>query len=137
MGTRSSSPPAPTNTDSEVRQLLAEYFTAAERHDLSAFLALFAPGEDFTVYEDKETYDWKGFVAFVEGFFGQVPEIAFELERCAVDPVAPGAAVATGVFRGTGKMTSGEPLVVHNAFTFVLVKLGERWRIKHVHESSL
>jgi ketosteroid isomerase-like protein len=46
-------------------------------------------------------------------------------------------AVATGVFRGTGRTASGEPLVVHNSYTFVLVKLGGRWRIKHVHESTL
>ena len=126
-----------TRTDSEVRQFLAAFFATAEQHDLPGFLALCAESEAFTVFEDKETYDWNSFVAFAQGFFGQVSEIAFELETCAIDPVAQGAAVATGIFRGTGKMTSGEPVAIRNSFTFVLVKQAERWRVKHAHESSL
>jgi len=121
----------------EVRQMLAEYFKTVERHELSKFLALFAEGEDLTVFEDKEMYDWKAFVAFAEGFFQQVAEIKFDLEKCTVNPLSPRVAVATGVFRGTGKSSAGAPVIVHNAYTFVLVKQDGRWRIKHVHESSL
>jgi uncharacterized protein (TIGR02246 family) len=117
--------------------MLAEYFKTVERHELSKFLALFAEGEDLTVFEDKEMYDWKAFVAFAEGFFQQVAEITFDLEKCTVNPLSPRVAVATGVFRGTGRSSAGEPVVVHNAYTFVLVKQDGRWRIKHVHESSL
>jgi uncharacterized protein (TIGR02246 family) len=124
-------------TDCEVRQLLAEYFRAVEHHDLPKFLSFFLEGEDLTVFEDNETYDWKGFVAFAEGFFQKVSEIACNLEKCTVDPVAPGTAVATGIFIAMGKTTSGEPIVVRNAFTFVLIKEDDRWRIKHGHESSL
>ena len=51
--------------------------------------------------------------------------------------VLQGGLFALAMPRGAGKTTSGEPLGVHNAFTFVLVKQGERWRVKHVHESSL
>ena len=126
-----------SRADVEVRQMLTEYFKTIERHELSKFLAYFAEGEGLTVFEDKEMYDWKAFVAFAEGFFQQVKEITFDLEKCTVSPLSPTVAVATGVFRGTGKTASGEPLVVHNSYTFVLVKQGGRWRIKHVHESSL
>lgn len=124
-------------TEHAVRLLLAEYFRAVEHHDLPKFLSFFLEGEDFTVFEDGEMYDWKSFVAFAEGFFQAVAEIACNLEKCTVDPVALGTAVATGIFKAMGKTTSGEPVVVRNAFTFVLIKQGDRWRIKHVHESSL
>ena len=127
----------PGPVDLEVRQMLAEYFKTVERHDLPAFLAFFAEGEDLTVFEDKEMYDWKGFAAFAEGFFQQVKAITFEIEKCRVNPLSPNVAVVTGVFKGTGVATSGEPLAVHNAYTFVLLKQGKQWRIKHVHESSL
>ncbi len=127
----------PSPVEAEVRQMLTEYFKTVERLDLRAFLAFFAEGENLTVFEDKETYDRKGFVAFAEGFFQQVKAINFEMEKCQVDPLGPGVAVVTGVFKGTGVATSGEPLVVHNAYTFVMVKQSKRWRIKHVHESSL
>ena len=126
-----------SGTDYEVSKLLTEYFRAVEEHDLPKFLSFFLDGEHFTVFEDKEMYDWKSFVVFAEGFFQTVAEIAGDLETCTVDPVAPGAAVATGVFKAIGKTTAGEPVAVRNAFTFVLVKQGDRWRIKHVHESSL
>lgn len=127
----------PGKADVEVRQMLGEYFEAVERHELSKFLAFFAEGEDLTIFEDKEMYDWRSFVAFAEGFFEQVAEITFDLEKCTVNSLSPSIAVATGILRGTGKTTSGEPMVVHNAYTFVLLKQGDRWRIKHVHESSL
>ena len=127
----------PGKAEAEVRQMLGEYFEAVEQHELSKFLAFFAEGEDLTVYEDKEMYDWKSFVAFAEGFFQQVAEIKFDLEKCTVNSLSPSIAVATGVFRGMGKTTSGEPMVVHNAYTFVLLRQGDRWRIKHCHESSL
>lgn len=117
--------------------MLEQYFQAVQQHDLSGFLSFFLDDEAFTIVEDAETYDWQSFVAFAEGFFQAVPVIAFELERCAVDPIALDSAVVTGVFRGMGQMTSGEPLAIRNAFTFVLVKREERWRIKHAHESSL
>lgn len=127
----------PSRTDQEVRQTLAEYFKTVERHELKNFLAYFAAGEDLTIFEDKEMYDWKGFVAFAEGFFQQVAEITIDLEKCTVNPLSPSVAVATGVFRVTGKTTSGEPVAIRNSYTFVMLKQGAHWRIKHVHESSL
>jgi len=126
-----------SQVDAEVRHMLTGYFRAIEQRDLAGFLAFFAEGEDFTVFEDKEMYDWKGFVAFAESFFQQIKTIRFELEKCRVDPLASTFAVATGVFKGAGTITSGEPLAVRNAYTFVLVRKAGRWRIKHVHESSL
>jgi uncharacterized protein (TIGR02246 family) len=127
----------PSTVEREVRQMFEDYFKTVERHELKNFLAFFAAGEDLTVFEDKEMYDWKGFVVFAEGFFQQVAEIKFDHEKCTVNPIGPGVAVATGVFRAAGKTTSGEPVAIRNSYTFVLLKQGDRWRIKHVHESSL
>jgi len=124
-------------TDQEVRELLADYFRAVEQHDLTRFLSFFLQDEHFTVVEDKETYDWTAFVAFAQGFFQAMAEIALQLETCAVDPLGSGGAVATGVFKGVGRMASGEPVAFRNAFTFVLIRQADEWRIKHVHESSL
>jgi uncharacterized protein (TIGR02246 family) len=131
--------PGTTASDAErkVRQLLAGYFEAVEQHDLGTFLSFFQECEQFTVFEDKEMYGWKEFVAFAEGFFQAVATIAFEREACSVDVVAPNVAVATGVFRGIGKTTSGEAVSVRNVFTFVLSNGDEGWRIRHVHESTL
>jgi ketosteroid isomerase-like protein len=127
----------PSRTDQEVRQTLVEYFKTVERHELKNFLAYFTAGEDLTIFEDKEMYDWKGFVAFVEGFFQEVAEITIDLEKCTVDPLSPSVAVATGILRVTGKTTSGEPVTIRNSYTFVMLKQGDRWRIKHAHECSL
>lgn len=123
--------------DGQVRQLLMEYLRSVERHDLPTFLSFFQQGDHFTVFEDREMYTWPAFVTFAEGFFKTVAEISFDLEGCSVDSVAPGVAVATGVFKGTGRTTAGEPVAVRNAFTFVLGKNAGRWLIRHVHESSL
>jgi uncharacterized protein (TIGR02246 family) len=128
---------SPAAVEQEVRRMFEDYFKTVERHELKNFLAFFAEDEDLTVLEDKEMYDWKGFVAFAEGFFQQVAEIKFDHEKCTVNPIGPGVAVATGVFRAAGKTTSGEPISIRNSYTFVLLKQGVRWRIKHVHESSL
>jgi len=126
-----------SNIDQQVRKTLDEYFRTAEQRDLDGFLAFFSPGEDLTVFEDSETYDWKGLVAFVRGFFEQMAEIRIQLERCAVNPLAPSVAVATGVFSVAGTTTSGEEANLRNCFTFVLVNQEDQWLIKHVHESSL
>lgn len=129
--------PKSGRVEQEIRRMFEDYFKTVERHELKAFLAFFAEGEDLTVFEDKEMYDWKGFVAFAEGFFAQVTEIKFNLEKCAVNPIGPGLAVATGIFGAVGKTVSGEPISFRNAYTFVLTKKADHWRIKHVHESTL
>ena len=131
-------PPVSTLVEAErqVREWLDGYFAAVEKRDLQTFLSCFHECESLTVFEDKEMYGWKEFVSFAEGFFGSVVRITFEIERCSVDAFAPDVAVATGVFRGVGEDTSGEPVKVRNAFTFVLHKTDEKWKIRHVHESS-
>ena len=121
----------------EVRQMLDEYFKAVERRDLNGSLSCFAKGDDLTVFENADMYDWDGFVTFVEGFFQQVTEIAIALEQCVVNPVAETVAVATGIFRVTGRTTSGEGLAIRHGYTFVLLKRVDRWLIKHVHESMV
>ncbi len=125
------------DAERQVLEWLGGYFAAVEKHELRSFLSCFDECGSFTVFEDREMYGWKEFVAFAEGFFGSVGNISFELERCSVDAFAPDVAVATGVFRGAGEDTSGEPVKVRNAFTFVLHRIDEKWKIRHVHESSL
>jgi ketosteroid isomerase-like protein len=132
-----SSSASATTVRCEERQFLAAYFRAVEQHDLPGFLSCFLEGEGLTLFEDKETYDWHGFAAFAEGFFQEVSEIAFSLERCLVDPLTSGAAVATGIFTADGKTRSGDAVAIRNAFTFVLIKDVDRWKVKHAHESSL
>ena len=123
--------------DQQVRKTLDEYFRTAERRDLEGFLALFSQGEDLTVFEDNEMYDWEGLVGFVGGFFEQMAKIRIQLERCAVNPLASSVAVATGVFSVVGMTISGEEISFRNCFTFVLVNEEGQWLIRHVHESSL
>jgi uncharacterized protein (TIGR02246 family) len=138
MGDISASPGSTlVDTGREVRQWLDEYFAAVERRDLRAFLSYFQECKSFTVFEDRETYGWKEFVAFAQGFFGFVVKVSLELERCSVDAFAPEVAVATGVFRGAGEDASGKPVKVRSAFTFVLHRVDHEWKIRHVHESSL
>ena len=124
-------------TERQVREWLDRYFAAVEKRDLPTFLSCFQECDSFTVFEDRETYGWKEFVAFAEGFFGSVVKVSVELERCSVDAFAPDVAVATGAFRGAGEDTSGGPVKVRSAFTFVLHRIDHEWRIRHVHESSL
>lgn len=124
-------------TDQQVRQTLDEYFNAAQHQNVDRCLALFSPGDDLTAFEDNEMYDWKSLVAYIKSFFEQVAEIKLQLEGCAVNPLAPTVAVATGIFSAEAKTTSGEEVNMRNCFTFVLVKQEDQWLIKHVHESSL
>jgi ketosteroid isomerase-like protein len=121
----------------EVRRMLGECFKAIERRDLKNFLAFFAGGEDLTVSEDKEMYDWDGFVVLAKGIFQEIAEVKLDIERCTLNPLSPSVAVATGSFRGAGRTTSGEPVAIRNSFTLVVLKHGYRWRIKHVHQSAL
>jgi ketosteroid isomerase-like protein len=125
------------DTERQVREWLGEYFAAVERRDLRKFLACFQECESFTVFENRETYGWKEFVAFAEGFFGFVVKVSLELERCSVDAFAPDVAIATGLFHGEGEDASGGPVKVRSAFTFVLHRIEHEWKIRHVHESSL
>lgn len=124
-------------TERQVREWLDGYFAAVERRDLRTFLSCFQECEAFTVFENRETYGWKEFVAFAEGVFGFVVKVSLELERCSVDAFAADVAVATGVFRGAGEDVSGKPVKVRSAFTFVLHRIDHEWKIRHVHESSL
>jgi uncharacterized protein (TIGR02246 family) len=134
-----SAPPGSTlvETERELRQWLNRYFAAVERRDLRTFLSYFQECESFTVFEDREMYGWKQFVAFAEGFFRFVVKVSLELEECSVDAFAPEVAVATGVFRGAGEDASGSPVRVRSAFTFVLHRIDHEWKIRHIHESSL
>ncbi len=124
-------------TERQVREWLDGYFTAIERRDLHAFLSCFQECEPFTVFENRETYGWKDFAAFAEGFFRFLVKVSLELERCSIDALAADVAVATGIFRGTGEDATGKPVKVRSAFTFVLHRVDHEWRIRHVHESSL
>lgn len=117
---------------------LDDYFAAVNARDPQKFLTFFVAGEDLTVIEDKDLrLSRKAFVEFVEGFFKEISEIRATWETREVHPLSPGSAVVTGVFKVTGKDAKAAPMAFRSAFTFVLVKQGGAWRVKHVHESSL
>lgn len=117
---------------------LDDYFAAVNARDPKKFLTFFVAGEGLTVIEDKDLrLSRKAFVEFVEGFFREVSELQAVWETREIHPLSPGSAVVTGTFKVTGKDAKGAPMAFRSAFTFVLVKQGSVWRVKHVHESSL
>lgn len=124
-------------TDQEVRTLVSDFFRSVEQRQLEQFLGLFAPGRHVTVFEDRDLRDWDAFAEFAKEFFQAIESISFQLEQCAVHELASTAAVATGVFSCLGTTVTAEPIALRNAFTFVLVRQADGWRIAHVHESSL
>jgi uncharacterized protein (TIGR02246 family) len=136
-------PPAPVlpvaaDTSTEVLGMMDEYFAAVNALDPARFLEFFVNTEDLTVFEDKDRcLSRKEFAAFVDSFFKGVTLIQATWEQRTVHELAPNVAVATGTFKVEAKDTKGAPMAVHNAFTFVLVKQGGHWLVKHVHESSL
>lgn len=122
----------------EILRTLDDYFAAVNARDPGRFLTFFVPSEDLTVIEDRDLrLSRKAFQAFVESFFKDVAEVRAIWERRDVFLLAPPIAVATGTFRVTGKDAKGAPMAFRSAFTFVLVRRGGRWLVKHVHESSL
>jgi uncharacterized protein (TIGR02246 family) len=132
--------PANASTDltASVLRMLDDYFAAVNARDPARFLTFFAENEDVTVFEDKDLRpSRKEFAAFVDGFFKDVSKIQASWEQRSVHELAPNAAVVTGIFKVEAKDAKSAPLAFRNAFTFVLVKPGDRWLVKHVHESSL
>jgi len=128
----------PSSQETEILTTLDDYFAAVNARDPKKFLTFFVADEDLTVFEDKDLrHSRKAFVEFVDGFFKEVSEIQATWESRTVHPLAPGSAVVTGIFKVTGKDAKGAPMAFRSAFTFVLVKQGAQWRVKHVHESSL
>lgn len=117
--------------------MLATFFEAVEQRDLPRFLDQFTGDAHFTVIENADRYDWPAFRGFAEQFFAGIEKVAFVLEHTRVNALGDNVATATGAFRGTGTTASGEPLDFRHAFTFVLAYRDRRWRIAHVHESSL
>ena len=129
---------APAGTTAAVLRMLDEYFAAVNARDPAKFLGFFVGTEDLTVFEDNDLrLSRKDFVAFVDGFFKDVSQIQATWERRTVNELAPNVAIVTGTFKVDAKDTKGAPMAFRNAFTYVLVKQGERWLMKHVHESSL
>jgi uncharacterized protein (TIGR02246 family) len=117
---------------------LDDYFAAVNARDSKKFLTFFVASENLTVIEDKDLrLSRMAFVEFVDGFFKEVSEVQATWETRDVHPLSPGSAVVTGIFKVTGKDAKGAPMAFRSAFTFVLVKQGYAWRVKHVHESSL
>lgn len=122
----------------ELLATLDNYFAAVNARDPQKFLTFFIQSEDLTVIEDKDLrLSRKAFEAFVEAFFKDITEIQATWERRDVHPLTPESAVVTGTFRVKAKDAKGAPMAFRSAFTFVLVKQGTQWRVKHVHESSL
>jgi uncharacterized protein (TIGR02246 family) len=139
--TKTKPDPAPLQSPALNKEILArldDYFTAVNAKAAERFMGFFTPGEDLTVIEDKDLrLSRQEFRAFVDGFFKEVSEIQAVWEKRTVHPLAPGVAVVTGSFKVTGKDSKGAPMAFRSAFTFVLLKHQDEWRVKHVHESSL
>lgn len=132
------SKPEPPGAQAKILATLDDYFAAVNARDPKKFLTFFVASEDLTVIEDKDLrLSRKAFVEFVDGFFKDVSEIKAIWEAREVHPLSPASAVVTGIFRVQAKDAKGAPMAFRNAFTFVLVKQGAAWRVKHVHESSL
>jgi len=130
--------PAPADTTTTVLRMLDDYFAAVNARDPAKFLDFFVGTEDLTVFEDNDLRSSrKDFVAFVDGFFKDLSQIQATWERRTVNELAPNVVVVTGTFKVDAKDTKGASMAFRNAFTYVLVKQGERWLMKHVHESSL
>lgn len=121
-----------------IMQTLDEYFAAASQCDARRFMSFFVETDDMTVIEDAEIRPSRQvFGDWVTEFFKGVAKLDASAEERRVFPLSPDAAVATGIFRYSAQTTSGDTVGGRNAFTFVFVKRGDRWQIKHVHESSL
>lgn len=122
----------------EILHTLDNYFAAVNARDKAYFLSFFIETEDLTVIEDKDQrLSRKAFAQFLDDFFGNVTEVKATWEKRDLSFLAPNVAVVTGTFRVDAKDVKAAPMSFRNAFTFVLVKRGERWLVKHVHESSL
>jgi hypothetical protein len=79
----------------------------------------------------------KAFEEYIVGFYKDVVKLEGTLEEGRVFPLSPDVALAMGVFRYTARTTSGDTIGGRNAFSYVYVKRGESWRIKHAHESTV
>lgn len=128
---------APPDARGEILATLDDYFAAVNARDPPRFLTFFS-ANDLTVIEDKDLrLSRQAFEAFVEGFFKDVIEIRATWEKREVFSLSPGIAVVVGTFKVAAKDAKGDPMTFRSAFTFLLVKQGNAWRLKHVHESSL
>lgn len=116
-----------------------EYFKVASRLDMSGFMSLFADIDGVTIAENGVIYpSRKAFYEdYVLGFFRDAAELDASCEERRVFPLAPDAALATGTFRWAARLRSGDAVGGRNAFTFVFVKVGDRWQMVHVHESTI
>jgi uncharacterized protein (TIGR02246 family) len=132
-------PVAPTlKPDPAILSMLDDYFAAVNAMDPSKFLTFFTQGEALTVIEDKDLrLSRQAFEAYIDDFFKGVSQIQATWETRTIHPLGPGQAVVTGTFKVKAKDAKGGPMAFRNAFTFVLVQREGRWRVKHVHESSL
>jgi uncharacterized protein (TIGR02246 family) len=125
------------DTDTALRQGMAAFYETLLQADLTAFLDLFVGGEALTVIENDAMRGWPAFQAFIEKLFRDTAEIRLGPESCAVNVLADGVAVTTGVFAGHVRPRQGGLVPIRTAYTFVWLKQGGRWRIQHIHESSL
>jgi uncharacterized protein (TIGR02246 family) len=119
-----------------VRGALAEYFQAASRGDVAGLLSMFMDDGELTAIENGVLRSSRR--AFGERLaeFHQGVKLEAALEEARVFPLSAEAALTVGVYRYTASKPSGDAIEGRNAFSYVYVKQGECWRIKHAHESA-
>ena len=121
-----------------VIQAFDGYFEACHQCDPAKGLSFIVDDNDVTVIEDSEIRPSRqALEEWIYEFFKSIVKLDATLEERRVFPLALDVAVATGIFRFSAQTASGDAVGGRNAFTFVFVKTGERWQIKHAHESSL
>lgn len=122
----------------EVIQAFDGYFEACRQLDPCRCMSYFVDTNDITVIEDSEIRPSRQVLEeWLYEFLKGVVKLDATLEERRVFPLSLEVAVATGIFQYSAQTTSGDAVGGRNAFTFVFVKSGERWQIKHAHESSL
>jgi hypothetical protein len=119
-----------------VMRALAEYFETTSRGDVAGLLSLFVADEELTAIEN-------GVIRPSRRAFGEYIaesrkgfKLEAALEEGRVFPLSSDAALATGAYRYSAIKPSGDAVEGRTAFSFVYVKRGEQWRIKHAHESA-
>jgi len=115
------------------------YFEVCRQLDAGEFMSFFADAAGLFVVENGVIYpSRKAFYdEYIAGFFAEAVKLNPVWEERHVFPFSLEAAMVTGIFRYDALLRSGDAVGGRNACTFVFTKVGERWQIIHVHESSI
>jgi ketosteroid isomerase-like protein len=115
----------------------AEWLATNRRCDAEGMLNLFDDSDDLRHVENGVIFTYAPLADFVRGWYETTADMGLVLEESRVFPLAPEAATMTGIFRYEAKQRSGEVWAGRNAFTFVITKRGDAWKVIHGHESTI